>query len=260
MAVLKESDTNLPHDNITLSRSAVLRSPSFSEADNHSTISKTTPCNKENEEDLQDSFKQTTARVLWDVDTYEPQNNADRQPSIYSQPSDGYERDVKVKSDVLTEYSKETSDASEDVTNPNIAETVRQDVPDQAAVCVPNGDQDPMGHWQKAIEILSFLYPDASIVHEPNSKERRQEERIQELEQKLRRRDQRIEELEQLLAYPRGSGGHHGRRSSGGYHGSYSPRCDHNGGNDQYCSKRYRDDVNDHRSHSRSPKRSRRRS
>ena len=121
---------------------------------------------------------------------------------------------------------------------------------------------DPRGYWQKAIEILSFLYPNASIVHEPNLKERRQEERIQELEQKLRRWDQRIEELQQLLADPRGSRDHHGRRSSGGYHGSYSPRCDYNDGNDQCCSIRYRDDVNDHHSHSRSrsPKRSRRRS
>ena len=143
MAVLKESDTNLLHDNVTLSRSAVLQSPSFSEANNHSTILKTSPCNKENKEDLQDSFKQTTARVLWNVDTYEPQNNADRQSSIYSH----------------TEYSKETSDASEDVTNPNIAETIRQDVPDQAAVCVPNRERQNRKKRKQLRTRLINIYP-----------------------------------------------------------------------------------------------------
>ena len=88
-------------------------------------------------------------------------------------------------------------------------------------------------------------------------KEKRQEDRIQELEQSLRRRDRRIQELEQKekllekrnqeLEQLLGSGGHH-----------CGPRCDHDDGDDQNSNKRYQDDVNDH--FSPSLKRARRRS
>jgi len=116
----------------------------------------------------------------------------------------------------------------------------------------PNLLANPSGHWYKIKEILDILYPGASIVHDPSSKEVRLEQQVRKLEQEKQELEQRNQELERLLADARSSGGHYERRNSDEYHRSYSPRRDHHDGSDR---KRYRD--YDYRSPSPSHKRSR---